>query len=271
MRVAIVARRLVRHACVDGPRPTRAAARPAPQPAGGRHRLGDLLRQPGFRGLWLAQTVSQVGTQITLLAMPLVAILELGATPLEVGILGAVDFLPFLLFTLPAGVWVDRLHRRRILIAADIGRALVLAIVPIAYVGGVLAMWQLYVVGFIAGTLTVFFDVGYQAFLPELVPRERLPEGNSRLEVSRSAAQVVGPGLAGVSCRGDHRAAGDPRGRRQLRRLVAFLFRIPPSAVRPRPPRGRATGGVPPTRSRRASGTSPATSTSGSLRPPSPF
>ena len=195
---------------------------------------GDLLRQPGFRGLWLAQTVSQVGTQITFLAMPLVAILALGATPLEVGILGAVDFLPFLLFTLPAGVWVDRLHRRRILIAADIGRALVLAVVPIAYLAGVLAMWQLYVVGFIAGTLTVFFDVGYQAFLPELVPRERLPEGNSRLEVSRSAAQVVGPGLAGVLVG----AVTAP-----LAILVdavsyvvssLFLFRIPASAVRTR-------------------------------------
>jgi MFS family permease len=193
-----------------------------------------LLHQPGFRGLWLAQTVSQVGTQITLLAMPLVAILVLDAGPLEVGILGAVDFLPFLLFTLPAGVWVDRLPRRRILIVADLGRALVLAVVPLAYLTDTLAMWQLYVVGFAAGTLTVFFDVGYQAFLPELVPRDRLAEGNSRLEVSRSAAQVVGPGLAGFLVG----AITAP-----LAILVdaityvvssVFLFRIPPSAVRPR-------------------------------------
>jgi MFS family permease len=193
-----------------------------------------LLRQPGFRGLWLAQTVSQVGTQITQLAMPLVAILVLDAGPLEVGILGAVDFLPFLLFTLPAGVWVDRLPRRRILIVADIGRALVLAVVPLAYLTDVLAMWQLYLVGFAAGTLTVFFDVGYQAFLPELVPRDRLAEGNSRLEVSRSAAQVVGPGLAGFLVG----AITAP-----LAILVdaisyvissIFLFRIPASAVRAR-------------------------------------
>jgi MFS family permease len=193
-----------------------------------------LLRQPGFRGLWLAQTVSQVGTQVTLLAMPLVAILVLDAGPLEVGILGAIDFLPFLLFTLPAGVWVDRLPRRRILIVADIGRALVLAIVPLAYLADVLAMWQLYLVGFAAGTLTVFFDVGYQAFLPELVPRDRLAEGNSRLEVSRSAAQVVGPGLAGFLVG----AITAP-----LAILVdafsyvvssIFLLRIPASAVRPR-------------------------------------
>ena len=196
----------------------------------------DLLREPGFRGLWLAQTVSQVGTQVTFLAMPLVAILVLDAGPLEVGILGAVDFLPFLLFTLPAGVWVDRLPRRRILIVADVGRALVLAVVPAAYLTGTLAMWQLYVVGFAAGTLTVFFDVGYQAFLPELVPRDRLAEGNSRLEVSRSAAQVVGPGLGGFlvgAITAPFAILADA-----VSYLVSalFLFRIPPSAVRARAP-----------------------------------
>jgi MFS family permease len=136
--------------------------------------------------LWLAQTVSQVGTQVTLLALPLVAILVLGASPLEVGVLGAVEFLPFLLFTLPAGVWVDRLPRRRILIAADLGRAGILAMVPVLYLLGWLAMWQLYVVAFPAGTLTVFLDIGYQAFLLELVSRDRLAEGNSRLEVTHS-------------------------------------------------------------------------------------
>jgi len=113
-------------------------------------------------------------------------------------VLGAVEFLPFLLFTLPAGVWVDRLPRRRILIAADLGRAGILAMVPALYLLGWLAMWQLYVVAFAAGTLTVFFDIGYQAFLPELVSRDRLAEGNSRLEVTRSSAQVLGPGVAGV-------------------------------------------------------------------------
>src|SRR6266550_1519434 len=92
-----------------------------------------VLRLADFRRLWLAQSVSQVGTQITLLALPLAAIVVLGASPLEVGVLGAVEFLPFLLFTLPAGVWVDRLPRRRILIAADVGRAGILAVVPAAY------------------------------------------------------------------------------------------------------------------------------------------
>jgi MFS family permease len=156
-----------------------------------------LLRHPGFRRLWLAQSVSQVGTQVTSLALPLVAILVLDASPFEVALLGAVEFLPFLLFTLPAGVWVDRLPRRRILVVADLGRAVVLAAVPLAAAGHLLAIWQLYVVGFAAGTLTVFFDVAYQAILPELVERDRLQEGNSRLEISRSGAQVLGPGLGG--------------------------------------------------------------------------
>jgi MFS family permease len=193
-----------------------------------------LLHDPGFRGLWLAQTVSQVGTQITFLAMPLVAILSLGATPLEVGILGAIDFLPFLLFTLPAGVWVDRLPRRRILVVADIGRAVVLTAIPLAYIADVLAMWQLYVVGFAAGTLTVFFDVGYQAFLPELVTRDRLAEGNSRLEVSRSAAQVVGPGLAGFLVGAITAPMAILVDALSYLASAAFLFRIPRDAIRER-------------------------------------
>jgi MFS family permease len=216
---------------------------PAPAPSGPPARgavaalvaWAGLLRQPGFRGLWLAQTVSQLGSQVTWIAMPLVAILTLGASALEVGILTAVDFLPFLLFTLPAGVWVDRLPRRRILIAADIGRAFVLAAVPAAYLAGVLEMWQLYVVGFLAGTLTVFFDVGYQAFLPELVPRERLAEGNSRLEVSRSAAVVVGPGLAGVLVGLVTAPIAILVDSASFIASAGFLGRIPPDAVRTRP------------------------------------
>jgi MFS family permease len=160
-------------------------------------RYAGLLRERDFRRLWLAQTVSQVGTQVTNLALPLVAILVLQATAFEVALLGAIEFLPFVFFTLPAGAWVDRLPKRRVLIAADLGRAAILALVPIGYVAGVLAMWQLYVIGFSAGILTVFFDVAYQSILPELVDRDRLADGNSRLEISRSAAQILGPGLGG--------------------------------------------------------------------------
>jgi MFS family permease len=135
---------------------------------------------------------------VSLLAIPTVAILVLQAPPFEVALLGTIEFLPFLLFSLPAGVWVDRLPRRPILIAGDIGRAISLASIPIAYELGVLSIWQLYVVGFANGVLTVFFDVAYQSYLPSLVERDRLVEGNSKLEVSRSAAQILGPGVAGA-------------------------------------------------------------------------
>jgi MFS family permease len=160
-------------------------------------RYGGLLRQHDFRQLWVAQGISQFGTQITVLALPLAAILVLDASAFEVAALEAVEFLPFLLFGLPAGAWVDRLPRRSILMAADLGRAAVLALVPIAYLFDVLAMWQLFVVAFVAGALSVFFDVAYLAVLPELVERDRLAEGNSRLEITRSAAQVLGPGAGG--------------------------------------------------------------------------
>ena len=157
-----------------------------------------LLRQPDFLKLWSAQTVSQIGNQISLLAIPLVAIIILGASAFEVGLLGTIEFLPFILFSLPAGVWVDRLRRRPILIAGDIVRAGSLASIPVAHQLGVLSIWQLYVVGFITGAATVFFDVAYQSYLPALVERDQLVEGNSKLEVSHSAAHIVGPGAAGV-------------------------------------------------------------------------
>jgi MFS family permease len=114
------------------------------------------------------------------------------------GVLGAVEFAPFLLFGLVAGVWVDRQPRRRTLIAADLGRALLLGLIPLAALFGVLRIELLYAVGFLTGILTVFFDVAYQSYLPILVERSQLVEGNARLEVSRSVAQVVGPGLGGT-------------------------------------------------------------------------
>ena len=162
------------------------------RPAGGLWRHGDFLR------LWGAQSVSQFGTQVTLLALPLVAILTLDASTFEVAVLGAMDFLPFLLFALPAGVWVDRLPRRPILVVADLGRAAALLTVPLAAAIDALTIWQLYAVGFATGTLTVFFDVAYQSYLPALVKRAELVEGNAKLEVSRSGAQIGGPGIAGV-------------------------------------------------------------------------
>jgi MFS family permease len=158
---------------------------------------GGLWRHRDFLKLWSAETISQFGTQVSQLALPLVAILVLDATAFEVALLGTIEFLPFILFSLPAGVWVDRLRRRPILIAGDFGRAALLASIPVAYVADVLTIWQLYAVGFSVGVCTVLFDVAYQSYLPSLVERDQIIDGNSKLEISRSASQVGGPGLSG--------------------------------------------------------------------------
>src|ERR671935_2401158 len=162
---------------------------------------GGLWRHADFLKLWSAQTVSQFGTTVSQVALPLVAVLSLHASAFQVAALGTVEFLPFLLFTLPAGVWVDRLPRRPILVIADAGRAAALGSVPLVAAVGHLTLAQLYVAGFVTGTLTVFFDVAYQSYLPSIVERDRLVDGNAKLEVSRSAAQIGGPGLGGLLVR----------------------------------------------------------------------
>jgi MFS family permease len=160
-------------------------------------RRRSLFRKPDFARLWTAATVSLFGSQVTQIAIPFIAAVLLGASPGEVGLLVTVDFLPFLLFTLPAGVWVDRLSRKRILVAADIGRAIMLASIPIAYALGALTIWQLYLVGFVNGIFTVFFDVADQSYLPTVLEREELVDGNSKLQVSASAAQILGQPFGG--------------------------------------------------------------------------
>ncbi len=157
-----------------------------------------LWRNRDFLRLWSAQTVSQFGTQITLLALPLAALLVLDASATEVAVLTALEWMPWLLISLPAGALIDRMRRRPVLILADVGRAAVLLSVPAAYFADVLTIWQLYAVGFLTGVLTVFFDVAYQSYLPSLVERRQLGDGNSKLEISRSGAGLAGPGLAGV-------------------------------------------------------------------------
>jgi MFS family permease len=159
---------------------------------------GGLWRHADFLKLWTGETISQFGSQISQLAIPFVAILALDASTFEVASIATVEFLPFLLFTLPAGVWVDRMRRRPILIGGDLGRALLLGSIPIAYFAETLTLGQLYVVGFLAGLCTVFFDVSYMSYLPSLVEREQIIEGNAKMEVTRSAAQIGGPGLGGV-------------------------------------------------------------------------
>ncbi|MDT4947318.1 MAG: hypothetical protein QOH14_4051 [Pseudonocardiales bacterium] len=157
-----------------------------------------LFRHPDFVKLWSAQTISQFGTQVTILALPIIAATTLNVTPFEFGLLGTIEFLPFILLSLPAGVWVDRLRRRPILIAGDLIRATALSSIPIAFALNGLTIWQLYIVGFVNGCATVFFDVAYQSYLPSLVDRDKIVDGNAKLEVSRSAAQITGPGVAGV-------------------------------------------------------------------------
>jgi MFS family permease len=158
---------------------------------------GALWRHPDFLKMWTGQTISEFGSSISQLALPIIAVRLLDASAFAVAALGTVEFLPFLLFTLPAGVWVDRLPRRAVLITGDLGRALLLATVPLAYFADALTLVQLYVVGFLIGVLTVFFDVAYQSYLPSLVERDHLVEGNSKLEVTRSAGALAGPPTAG--------------------------------------------------------------------------
>jgi len=160
-------------------------------------RPGGLWRHRDFLSLWGAETISQFGTQVSLLALPLVAIIVLDESAFKVAALTSVEFMPFLLFTLPAGVWVDRLRRKPILVLGNVGRAVALLSVPIIYWVGGLTIWQLYVVGFAVGTCTVFFDVAYQSYIPALVGREDVVEANSKLEISRAAANIAGPGMAG--------------------------------------------------------------------------
>jgi MFS family permease len=141
--------------------------------------------------------VSVLGSQVTLIAVPYIALTMLGASAFQVSLLAAVEMLPFLLFTLPAGAWLDRVRRRPVLVAADIGRGVALMSIPVAYVANTLSLDQLFVVAFVTGTFTAFFDVADQSFLPELLEREDLVDGNARLQVSYSAAQIGGPTLAG--------------------------------------------------------------------------
>jgi MFS family permease len=156
-----------------------------------------LWRHTDFLKLWAGQTMALFGSQIKFLALPLTAILLLDASPAQMGILSAVGSLPALVIGLFIGVWVDRRRRRPLLIAADVGRAALVLIVPAAALAGILRMELLYIVAFGTGAFSLFFSVAYLAYLPTLVGRDHIIEGNSKLEVSRSAAEVAGPGLAG--------------------------------------------------------------------------
>jgi MFS family permease len=157
-----------------------------------------LWRHPSFLKLWTSETIASFGGQFSDLAIPFTAVLVLQGTPSQLGILNAAATAPFLIFSLIAGVWVDRHRRRSIMIASNIGRALLLAMIPIAAAANFLSIPLLLTVAFLVGSLRVFFEIAYQSYLPGLVERQQLVDANSRLEASRAVSSVAGPSAAGV-------------------------------------------------------------------------
>jgi MFS family permease len=158
-----------------------------------------LLRRAAFRRYWSAQTVSMFGDQITLLAMPLLAVLAIGAGPAEMGYLTAAELVPNLLFSLPAGAWVDRFpHKRRLMILADLGRAALLLAVPLLWWAGGLTLPVLYAVAFATGTLSVLFEVAHSSLFADLVSRPDYVRANSLVNGSRAMSFVAGPSLGGL-------------------------------------------------------------------------
>jgi predicted MFS family arabinose efflux permease len=157
-----------------------------------------LWRDREFLKLWAGQAVSQMGSRVSATALPLAAAFTLQASPLQMGILSGASAAAILIFGLFAGAWVDRVHRRPILILADLGRAAILLAVPIAASMHRLSMGVLYAVAASTGLLTVFFDAGYQSYVPSLVKRDKLLEANSKLALTESIADIGGPGLGGI-------------------------------------------------------------------------
>ncbi|WP_216853281.1 MFS transporter [Phytoactinopolyspora halotolerans] len=156
-----------------------------------------LFARYDFRLLLLGQTTSQFGAQISGVAIPLLAVLTLDASPLELGLVTASATLAFALIGLPAGAWLDRVHRRPVLIASDLIRAALLCSIPLAAAFDALTITQLVVVSLLSGVARVFFDIGYQSYLPSVVGKDHVLAGNSALETIRASGQIVGPGLGG--------------------------------------------------------------------------
>jgi MFS family permease len=162
-------------------------------------RVPDLLRETAFRRYWAGQTISMFGDQISSIALPLAAVLALRASPIEMGALTALVWLPNLLFGLHAGAWVDRRgHRRAMMITADIGRALLLTSIPVCYAAGVLTLWQLYAVAFGVGSFGVLFTVSNPTLFVALVPEDKYVRGNSLVYGSRAFSFMGGPSAGGV-------------------------------------------------------------------------
>jgi Na+/melibiose symporter-like transporter len=167
-----------------------------------------LWRHRDFLMLWSGQSISEIGSSVTSLALPLTAVIVLKATTFQVGLLTAATYASFALIALPAGAIVDRIAKRRLLLVCDAARMLIIGSVPLAAAFGALSLGQLYAVALLAGVCTVFFDVAYQSYLPSLIPVEQLNDGNGKLGATQAFAQAAGPGLGGalVSLAGAARA-----------------------------------------------------------------
>ena len=158
---------------------------------------GGALRNPEFLKLWSGQAISMTGSQVSVLAIPLIAAVVLKAGPFELGLLRALAFVPTLVLALPAGAWLDNVRRRPVMIAADLGRASLLALIPLAALGGLLRIEELYVIALLVGALSLLFDIAQSAWLPGAINTRHLVDANSKLELSRWTVQVAGPALAG--------------------------------------------------------------------------
>lgn len=184
----------------DDERGTPAArpAEPGPTPSGDAQGAAPTLWRDGnFLTFWGGQALSQLGAQVSELALPVLAVVLLGATELQVGVLNAAGLAAFLLVGLPAGAWIDRMRKRRVMIVADAVRALVLALVPVLWLGGVLTIWHLVGVALVMGLATVFFDVSYQSVIPALVGPRQIAEANGHLESTQQLAGLGGPAVGG--------------------------------------------------------------------------
>lgn len=157
-----------------------------------------LVRSRNFLSFWTGQTISQLGAQLGLLAFPVLAVSLLHATEFQVGALNAAGMAAFLVVGLPAGAWVDRWIKRRVMIVADLVRMVSMLAVPALWWAHLLQIWHLYVVAGVVGVATVFFDVSYQSFIPILVPAEQVADANSKLESTSQIARVGGPALGGL-------------------------------------------------------------------------
>lgn len=157
-----------------------------------------LWRRRDFVTFWAGQTISMFGSRVTVLALPLTAILTLRASPFQMGLLEAMGAGASLVFSLPAGVWADRVRRRPMMVAANLGQGTLLFSIPVAAWLGILSLPQLYVVAFLSASFAVFFSVARASYLPSIVPRELLVEANGTLRATGSLAQIAGPGLGGV-------------------------------------------------------------------------